>query len=78
VDILASSLEKLGKPNGFADVVGFCGMRVSGGLFVVIGLVLAVSAFITTANVPPDSSPILAAGPALFVLGVVLRAENQN
>jgi len=42
-------------------------------------LVLAVSAFITTANVPPDSSPILAAGLALILLGVVvLRAENQN
>jgi hypothetical protein len=54
-------------------------MRVSGGLFVVVGLVLAVSAFITTANVSPDSSPILAAGLALIRLDVVvMRAENQN
>ena len=55
-------------------------MRALGWLLVALGVLLAVSSFVITANVPTTAAwPILGVGLALIMLGiVVLSSEGRN
>jgi len=55
-------------------------MRALGWLLVALGVLLAVSSFVITANVPTTTPwPILGVGLALIMLGiVVLSSEGQD